>query len=358
LGAPDFQLLTQADYVLNACGRAIPPPGYRFIDLPYIIPFHFDTNQGQVGPATPFNRTISNASPALFLCKGIILRSDFQVRLKWPTGRFLSYSIEFNAGQEASPQGTGSTMFCFDTLMPIDPDGRVSVQISALNGGNSVDLDLVGVLRYFIADTSNPSAAAGAADVAASCIIGYPTLSKGNGAGLDLIANPIATLKQRPRYLCGPNQNIMAPEWALGDQCTAETPAGYIDEPFTFFSDPIVIPANGEVYDVPVIVPGSGETVVIHRLRFFVSYPEEFFSVPVIQIRLPNGYSLMGGDMIPCVYDQDFIPNVFELPVFPTIACPPGMRLIVDAADMLVSGEGSATLTIQFDAKKRRKAAA
>lgn len=35
-----LELLTQADYVLNACGRPVPPKGFRFVDLPKIIPFH------------------------------------------------------------------------------------------------------------------------------------------------------------------------------------------------------------------------------------------------------------------------------------------------------------------------------
>lgn len=35
-----FELLTEADYVLDACGREVPPPGYRFVDLPRVIPFH------------------------------------------------------------------------------------------------------------------------------------------------------------------------------------------------------------------------------------------------------------------------------------------------------------------------------
>ena len=35
-----LELLTQADYVLNNCGRPVPPPGFKFVDLPRIIPFH------------------------------------------------------------------------------------------------------------------------------------------------------------------------------------------------------------------------------------------------------------------------------------------------------------------------------
>lgn len=355
--AMNLELLTQADYVLTACGRPVPPKGYRFVDLPRVIPFHFDT-QFSAGPATPFNRTIANTANTVFLTRGIVLNSSFQVRLRWPSGRFLSSAMMFNDGQQASPQGDGATMLSLTEEIPLDPDARVSVQISGLNGGHAVDLDLWGVLRYMLKEGDGGAGdrgRRGGGDAGASCIIGYPTLTRGNLAGIDLIDDPIETLKQRPRYLCGPNQNIMAPEWALGNQCQLETPDGYQDEPFTFFSQSIAIPANGEVYNVPVIVPGGGEDVVVKKLRFFTTYTEDYFSVPVLQLRLPNGYSMTGGDMIPVAYDQNFIPNVFELPVFPTLRLQTGVRVILDAADMLVAGMGTATLVVQFVGVKRRK---
>lgn len=355
----NLELLTQADYVLSPCGRPVPPAGYRFIDLPRVIPFHFDNEVGGQ-PGTPFNRLLSNTANTLFLCKGIALNSGFQARLRWPSGRFLSAGMMFNENQVASPQGVGSTMLALTEEMPLDPDARISVQLSGLGtitGG--CDLDLWGVLRYMlkVSDGSNGGRSAGnGGNGGASCLIGYPAIVKNNGAGLDLIDDPIETLKARPRYLCGPNQNIMAPEWALGNQCTPETPDGWTDEPFTFFSQAIAIPHDGEIYNIPVIVPGGGEDFIVKSLKFFTTYTDEYFSVPVLQLRLPNGFSMMGGDMIPVAYDQNFIPNVFELPVFPTLPVTTGMRIILDAADMLVSGVGTATLIVQFVGCKRRRA--
>lgn len=37
--------LRQADYVLSSCGRPIPPPGARWIDLPYVIPYTIQNAQ-------------------------------------------------------------------------------------------------------------------------------------------------------------------------------------------------------------------------------------------------------------------------------------------------------------------------
>lgn len=49
-----LELLERADYVLNACGRPVPPPGYKFVDLPRIIPFHQTVNQSAAIAATGF----------------------------------------------------------------------------------------------------------------------------------------------------------------------------------------------------------------------------------------------------------------------------------------------------------------
>lgn len=351
-----LELLSEADYVLTACGRPVPPKGYRFVDLPRVIPFHFDNLVGEQ-PGTPFNRTVSNTADTIFLTRGLVISSAFRARLRWPSGRFLSQTVMFNSSEEASPQGKGSTMLALTEEMPLDPDARVTVQISGVDvASGGCDLNLWGVLRYMlkVGDEMDDGSRV-PANPRTACLVGYPTITNLNKAGLDLIDDPIETLKARPRYLCGPNQNIMAPEWALGNQCTLETPDGWQDEPFTFFSPPIAIVNGGEVYSIPVIVPGGGEDVIVKSLKFFTTYSADYFSVPVLQIRLPNGYSMTGGDMIPVAYDQDFIPNVFELPVFPTMPLKTGMRLILDAADMLVSGAGTATLIVQFVGVKRRR---
>ena len=348
----DLQVLQEADYVLTPCGRPVPPDGFAFVDLPRVIPFFFNTTMGT--PGAPFNRSVGNTSNTLFLCRGIVVDSGFRIRLKWPTGRFLSQSMEFNFSEQASPMGRGATMLALTEEMPLDPDSRVSVQLSGINFTGQVQLSLWGVLRYMLKDKDTVKGG-GPGGAACDCIIGYPTVLKQSLQGLDTMSDPIESLKQRPRYVCGPNQNIMAPEWALGNQCTPETPDGFTDEPFTFFSPAIAIAKNSEVYGVPVIVPGAGEDVIIRKLRFLVSYTEDYFSIPMLGIRLPNGYSLMGGDMIPVAYDFVAIPNVFEIPVFPTITIPAGQRLILDAADILPSGSGTATLRVQFDGVKRRR---
>ena len=81
----------------------------------------------------------------------------------------------------------------------------------------------------------------------------------------------------------------------LGNQVQAETPAGFQDESFTFFSPPISVPAGGTNYGNALIIPG-GDDVVIKNVEAFVTFTGGLFAVPTLQIRLPNGYSLTGGD--------------------------------------------------------------
>lgn len=352
-----LELLQDADYVLSACGLPNPPPGYRFVDLYRVIPYHFDGLTGQ--PGAPFNQSISNNSDTLFLCLGIVLQSGYLMRVKWPSGRFLSQQLEFVLAQNASPQGTGSSMIAFETPVPIRPDQRVSIQISGLTIGASVDCQFWGVLRYLMKDIDVAGSRRGGRSEA-SCIVGYPSAIPGAGLDAASIADPIAALQALPRYLCTPNQNIMAPEWALGNQCTPETPDDYTDEAFTFFSPVITVPSGSEVYGVAVIVPSGSEDVVIKGLTFYVTLTggAGFVAIPTVQIRLPNGYSVTGGDYLPVVTDFDVIPSVFQIPVFPTLRVRSGDRIIIDAADMLVAnGPGTSTVKIQFDGCKRRKRA-
>lgn len=370
-------MLRQADYVLNDCGRPIPPPGYRFVDLFRVIPFHFDT-VATAGPATPFNRGFTNNADTIFIARGVTINSNFQVRLRWPSGRFLSQAAMWYNALQASPMGTAGTMLALEAEEVIQPDAHLTVQIAPGAGGGSlfVNLSLWGVLRYLLKDSDAPADALGKAGSSApsscivgyakggNCIVGYPATAvpstDATAAAAALMTDPVQALEARPRYICTPNQNIMAPEYRLGNQCTPETPNGYRDEPFTFFSPPVDIPAGGEVDNVAVLVPGQDQ-VIVRRITFYITLSEErggFFAVPTVQIRLPNGYSITGGDMIPCSTDFDFLPYVWQLPVFPMLRLFAGDRIIMDFADMLVSGAGEdsfSQIVVEFDGVKRRK---
>ena len=71
--------------------------------------------------------------------------------------------------------------------------------------------------------------------------------------------------------------------------------------------------------------------------------------IPVVQIRLPNGYSVTGGDQIP-------INLGYWYPMFPTLRVAAGTRFILDVTDPLGGEAGTLTVTFEFDAVKRRRA--
>ncbi len=344
------ELLREADMVLNACGRLVPPPGYRYVDLPRVINFFLNP---ATGAGTPYQQRISNDADTLFICKGVALSNTPPIRIRWPDGRFLN-QFPLQSGANNAPQGIGSNMLAMPQHRPIDPGGRISVEFSGTVGGLT-QVGLWGVLRYLLKESGNGAAAG-------DCIVGYSSAAASlrgsrtmaaDAGKLLMMPDPVNALGALPRLKCGPNQNIMAPEFLLGNQCAPETPLGFDDETFTFFSQPITVPANGQNYGNPVVVPGS-DRVVIKSIAAFVTINAPLGStIPTLAIRLPNGYSVMGGDMIP----MNLMPG--GGPMFPTLAVNAGDRLILDMADMEASGStGSSTTVIQFDGVKRRKKAA
>ena len=205
-----------------------------------------------------------------------------------------------------------------------------------------------GVLRYMLKDTR-------AATVGADCVVGYGVQKSGQvgPVKLAMMPDPAEAYALMPRLQCRPNQNLMAPEFLVGNQCRLETPPGYKDESFTFFSPPITVPAGGQTYGTVIIVPGSDD-VVIRSITAYVTYEDGLLSaIPTLAMRLPNGYAVTGGDMVPL----NLVPG--GIAVFPTLRIGAGGRIIVDMADMnaFPAGVGASITLLEFDGVKRRKVA-
>lgn len=462
-----LELLTQADFVLNACGRPMPPRGYKFVDLPKVIPFHavfslpaFDfpaapdsgngefiisslgspnlicqatnnagspvgaTVQGNlitvnipnntttvnavvaalngnpafaavaiaavIGDGTKFAQTaptsivieavappptqnrVENTTNTLFIVLGISLITDpVAVRIRWPNGTFWNQFPSGNvvtANSTGFPQGVAGNMIALDEPVIIPKGGKVSIEMSGGNPG-TVDIALWGKVRYLLKDTGPTSG--GEVDGqtcivgypseaqpqgAPNCLIGYPVQSPGKANGAIItMPDPVLTLKERPRVNCWPNQNIMAPEWFLGNQCFTDTPPGFEDESFTFFSGqqdggqpiPIVLnAANGyQNFNNAVGVPGT-QDVIIKRWRAIATWADGATANITAQLRSPTGYSVTGGDQIPFWLE-------FWLPVFPTLNMRAGTNIILDVSAQ--EGQGSISVVFEFDAVKRRR---
>ena len=484
-----LELLTQADYVLNTCGRPVPPPGFKFVDLPRIIPFHH-TPQGScvagvitltdesgqgftitanpsaypvitvfinfvniagappslvsiVGPVVtiqannnpyvsnataiaffnaipelaalvtfglanagsaaaafcdmfsnpsvngpyasgylctftegwPTQDRVENTANTLFICMGIMLQTDpVSVRIKWPNGRYWNQTPSGNPFQAQSagfPQGTGGNLYALDEEVYIERGGKVAIEMSGPNIGN-VDVHLWGKLRYLLKDKGGAGSVDGQTCIVGypaaansqgppACLIGYPVNagSSQSGLAIKMINDPIQVLKYRTRFPCWPNGNIFAPEFRLGNQCETDTPPGYQDDAFTFFSGvtgtnvptPYAIPGGGQLYSQAIAMPGQDD-IVIRRWRAIVTWSGGATGLPVVQLRLPNGYSVTGGDQIP-------VNLGYWIPCFPTLRIAQGTVLIVDLADSIQeSSAGTINVVLEFDAVKRRKIAA
>ena len=316
-------------------------------------------------PAISTQNSVANNSNTLFLCKGIMLQTDpVQVRIKWPNGRYWNQFPSGNPYLSAGacfPQGTGGNLFAFDEEVAIEAGARVGIEVSGTQAG-SVSVQLWGVLRYLLKDTAQGGAVSGKTCIVGypaeakshgppSCLIGYPVTAPGT-SGLKMMQDPVQVLKMRPRFSCWPNGNIFAPEFRLGNQCETETPPGYEDESFTFFSGipagtPYVIPGGGQNYSNQVGVPGQDD-IVIRRFRGITTWLNGAIGNPVVQLRTPSGYSLTGGDQIPFSLG-------YWIPVFPTLRLIAGTVLIIDLADSLLSDSGQINVVLEFDAVKRRK---
>lgn len=357
-----LELLREADMVLNACGRPVPPPGFKFVDLPRALGFFGTMTSGEgLAVTTPFQNRVQNTSNTLFLCKGLSVSgtagSELQFRVKWPSGRFLAQSLSGNNGASGPcfPNGAGATQIALMAPEPIESGGRIAIEITNPPVGG-INIVFWGVLRYLLEDT-------GGADAAVQCVVGYPTeardVTSRRGFQVQTIPDPVDELRGRNRYPCGPNTNIMAPEFLLGNQCADETPAGYEDEPFSLFSPPITVPNGRTVYGTSVLIHGN-EDVVLKRLRAkSVWVGDDTGGSPTFSLRLPNGYSMTGGDLIPLgglnVGTQ--FTGFFEwMTIFPTIVVKAGDRIILDMGDLNPAGGLTSITTIfEFDCVKRRK---
>lgn len=122
-----LELLEAADYVLDKCGRPQPPPGYRFVDLPYFIPLKATFTPG--GP-TPFQIRGKNNSLTEFRVRGIVFECNVPIRVKWPNGRYLSQGPSF-LNSAGSPIGTGGSMLALNEEVVLASGANLTVEVSS-----------------------------------------------------------------------------------------------------------------------------------------------------------------------------------------------------------------------------------
>lgn len=123
-----LKVLRKADLVLNACGRPIPPAGFKYIDLPYSIPVKA-TFSPAGSPNAPFQIEVKNNALTQFICKGIIFGSTQQIRIKWPGGHFFSQNPS-HVDADGSPIGAGANMLALDEPVLIESGANIAIEVT------------------------------------------------------------------------------------------------------------------------------------------------------------------------------------------------------------------------------------
>lgn len=307
-----LQRLQEADYVLSRCGRPLPPAGYRWVDLTRVIPYR------RVVPAanTQFSDRVVNLANTVFLARCVFVKTGtLSFRIKWPNGHYLERNIsEFN------PVSPGQAAIALEPEIQIDPQGKIEIDVSATLSGeittDTIQIYIVGALRYLLKAVGDE-----------------PPPYK-------------LSLSHAPRVRRNADQNIMAPEWLLGDQCYPETPAGYWDEPYSQLSPSMVVAVGQMVPDFTVLFPGDAD-VVIRRVTFIEKQDAGVLTgFAAYNIRFPDGYSPTGGDFISSFWAGSWLPSM---------KISRGARAFIDMSTVDSTGVGNFTTTIRFDGVKRRK---
>ena len=302
-----IQLLRQADYVLSACGRPIPPPGARWIDLPHVMTYRIQN------AATVVASRIENKARVPFICRGVSVNGTVDpFRIWWANGRNLEQLVSVG-----NFVGRGAGLRTLQPEVAIDPGGKIIIESGPTNGVGAAFFYFWGVLRF-------------------------PLLAVGDEPEIYTPA-----ISRAPRIPGTQNQNIMAPEWLLGNQCCPETPVGFWDEPYTLHSDPIKNPIGTTTVGFPVECPLDADFFIVRNIQYN-SVKDDAVSagVAAIQVRMPSGYSLTNGD---------YLPQDWTGPLFPLLVVEKGGRIILDVGDMDTAGAGNITTVVQFDGVKRRR---
>ena len=256
---------------------------------------------------------IENKSRVGFLCRGVSVINQGGVvpfRLWLKPGRNLEQMIS-----AANFAGFGEGLRTLQPEVMIDPGGKIAIEL--LNSATAiVYIYFWGVLRFLL-DASG-----------------------------DEPEPYLPATARTPRIPGTQNQNIMAPEWMLGNQCCPETPPGYWDEPFTLFSEPIKNAVGKTNVGNSVNVPDDCAVFIVRNVQYNSVHDDGALGTPTVQIRLPEGYSLT---------DRDYLPADWTGPLFPLLYVERGGRIILDVGDMDSSGAGNITTTVQFDGINRRK---
>ena len=219
--------LQQANYILDSCGRQVPPKGINFVDIPAHVGYSRLMPGDGVSIGTNDIGGVMHSGRVSFFIRAVTAialpraAQGAYWRLRLPSGKY--FQNELTAHPMAF--GFGSDRQVMLPEIEWKPGEKMFVDLNTIiagpppSPGYTIALQFEGVYRFPIS---------------------------GNG-----ISNPLnVDIPRGPngdayRYFQDPNQNILAPETYFAPQCKSETPAGYYDEEFWYLSPVVDLPTNG-----------------------------------------------------------------------------------------------------------------
>ena len=262
----DIQLLTQADFILDKCGRPRPPQAG--LSLVY-IPKGFGVNSYfTISPGTATQTITKEITGDTTWC----LR-EFQVltssatavslQVQLPNGRFLISNLQ----DVLQIGGYGSYRYLFTKELECPPGSKIMVTFQDTNTGVAQPISIVfgGAHKYVL-----------------------------KSGALQICPVDEAAM-QIPRMLAGPSQNILAPAWQQG--VGPPTPPGFRDEEFVYTTDAAnpttAIPLAGPLNATQSIAIDSSSDFRCRRRLIAITADAGVTAGTVLaKFRTGSGYSL------------------------------------------------------------------
>jgi len=318
------QLLQQANYVLDSCGRQVPPPNTSYVDIPSHITYSRFMPGDNVTQFPDDIGGVMHKGRVSFFLRSLTAQSlprDTQGvywRLRFADGRYFqseltSHAMAFGFGSDRQvfvggvgghPEGVewkpGEKMYVdLDTIIAGPPPA----------GGYTVVLMFEGVYRFPI---------------------------QGSGS----VAHPFPG--GMPRYFVNEPQNILAPPFRFGPTCPSETPQGFQDETWWYVSPVRDLPVIGTpVSNVPTQIEPASDFICREVWPFFPGVSPtgavQGFGSVVVRRRRGDGYAL----------ESNFVPiNSIQGPVFKELKIKARDTLNWDA--YVVDGGGAPGSVVTF----------
>lgn len=318
------RLLDQANFVLDACGRPIPPANTSWVD----IPAHIGYSRLMPGDGTILGSEdiggIMHKGRVSFMLRAVTAQAlprDTQGvywRLRFGDGRYLqseltSHSMAFGFGSDrqvfvgGTRDNPGGVEWKVGEKLFVDLDTIIAGPPPV--GGYTVVFQFEGVYRFPI-----------------------------SGAGA--VSNPIT--QDMPRYFSNENQNILAPPASFGPTCPSETPQGFQDETYWYQTSTSDLQITGRpVSNVQLQIQPQSDFICREVWPYFPGVSPtgatQGFGSVVVRMHRGDGYNL----------SSNFLPvNSIQGPMFKELKIKARDTFSWDA--YVVDGGGAAFSVVTF----------